>query len=454
MDVDTIQPGENFVDAIENAVSSCDVLIALIGAEWLTIPDDEGNRRLDNPNDFVRVEISTALKRDIRVIPVLLSGTEMPNARDLPEDLQLLTKLNALEIRHGSFDPGIEKLESAIDSCLREVRASQETFMRRIPVWIWIAAVGSIFVIGIFIWQVFRSSAMEVTTPSTEAVSPVAANLPSGSSPTPSSTPTSEIQATEIRPIAVDAIVDNPTPEPSATVTDPPPTITPVPTEMPIVDLIDSTPVLTATLDLPYGNLILGPVSSSLEHDPYNNNLKMSKMYYKDENGMNGAVIGLQDFIIEAVFYNPYGSETGFWDFGFMFRDTTQNGMPEEQGFSQARIVISNEIYSSEQGKIAIDGQGYWWFYDNPSGTRNILYEALLTNLDTSAGGANRLTLMAKGPDGEVYLNGTLIGKLDLSGRNHSGRVWVAAGFKYGHEIAGATTRVEDIRIWDIKPEP
>ena len=69
MDVDTIEPGVDFVRTIEEAVAACDVLIAVIGGRWLISPDEKGRRRLDNPEDFVRVEIATALKRGIRVIP-------------------------------------------------------------------------------------------------------------------------------------------------------------------------------------------------------------------------------------------------------------------------------------------------------------------------------------------------------------------------------------------------
>jgi hypothetical protein len=70
IDVDNIAPGVDFVEAIENSVGSCDLLISVIGKNWLTSSDDEGNRRLDNPEDFLRLEIGTALRRNIRVIPV------------------------------------------------------------------------------------------------------------------------------------------------------------------------------------------------------------------------------------------------------------------------------------------------------------------------------------------------------------------------------------------------
>ena len=71
MDIDAIEPGLDFVEVIEQAVGSCDALIALIGKQWLTITDDAGLRRLDNPEDFVRLEIAAALARNIRVIPAL-----------------------------------------------------------------------------------------------------------------------------------------------------------------------------------------------------------------------------------------------------------------------------------------------------------------------------------------------------------------------------------------------
>ena len=78
MDVDSVDPGEDFVKTIEQTVGSCDVLIAVIGKGWLTSSDQEAQRRLENPEDFVRIEIATALRRDIRVIPVLVEGALMP----------------------------------------------------------------------------------------------------------------------------------------------------------------------------------------------------------------------------------------------------------------------------------------------------------------------------------------------------------------------------------------
>lgn len=114
MDVEIIEPGADFVKEIENAVRSCDIALIIIGPDWLSITDDKGNRRLDLPEDFVRLEVATALKMDIIVIPVLVENAEMPKSLDLPEDLKLLARKNAVEIRHTRFHSDISKLIDAL----------------------------------------------------------------------------------------------------------------------------------------------------------------------------------------------------------------------------------------------------------------------------------------------------------------------------------------------------
>ena len=80
MDVDSIPLGVNFNKVLVEEVAKCDVLLAVIGPDWLDARDEKGHRRLDNPDDFVRIEIGTALKRGIPVIPILLQGTRVPKA--------------------------------------------------------------------------------------------------------------------------------------------------------------------------------------------------------------------------------------------------------------------------------------------------------------------------------------------------------------------------------------
>jgi hypothetical protein len=85
MDVDTIPPGADFAAVLENVVASCDVFLAIIGPAWLDTPEPGSGRRLDNPNDFVRIEIASALRLGKHVIPVLVNGAGMPPADSLPE---------------------------------------------------------------------------------------------------------------------------------------------------------------------------------------------------------------------------------------------------------------------------------------------------------------------------------------------------------------------------------
>src|SRR5208283_5881681 len=118
MDVDTIEPGVDFVEVIGEVVGACDVLIAIIGTRWLTSSDRGGRRRLDIPEDFVRIEIATALKRGIRVVPVLVEGARMPEVGELPDDLKPLVRRNALEIGHNRFRADSERLIAALQRVL------------------------------------------------------------------------------------------------------------------------------------------------------------------------------------------------------------------------------------------------------------------------------------------------------------------------------------------------
>jgi hypothetical protein len=115
MDVDTIEPGLEFAEVIQNSVASCNVLIALIGRRWLESSDSTGQRRLDNPDDYVRLEITAALERKIRVIPVLVQGSAMPATKDLPDALKPLTRRNALQMDETRFDHDVAKLIEVLD---------------------------------------------------------------------------------------------------------------------------------------------------------------------------------------------------------------------------------------------------------------------------------------------------------------------------------------------------
>jgi len=110
IDVDTIEPGLDFVQVVQEAVNACDRLIAVIGREWLEIAGAGGARRLDDAQDLVRVEIATALDRGIPVIPVLVQGAGVPTTDDLPDVLKRLGTLNALEISDTRFHSDMSRL--------------------------------------------------------------------------------------------------------------------------------------------------------------------------------------------------------------------------------------------------------------------------------------------------------------------------------------------------------
>jgi hypothetical protein len=110
MDVDTIPLGTNFVKVLSEEVAKCDVLLAVIGPTWLDACDERGNRRLDDPKDYLRIEIAAALQRGIPVIPILLDGASVPKANRLPEDLEELAQRNGLEVRHASFHNDMNRL--------------------------------------------------------------------------------------------------------------------------------------------------------------------------------------------------------------------------------------------------------------------------------------------------------------------------------------------------------
>lgn len=114
MDVAGIEPGVDFIEAIDTAVGSCDALIVVIGKNWLSCADASGKRRLDDPKDFIRLETGAALRREIRVIPVLIQDASMPTEKDLPEDLLKLARRQAIEVSDGHWESDTEALIKAL----------------------------------------------------------------------------------------------------------------------------------------------------------------------------------------------------------------------------------------------------------------------------------------------------------------------------------------------------
>jgi len=119
-DVDSIELGDDFVQRITSAVGSSAVVLAVIGKRWLTVTGEQGQRRLDDPEDFVRLEIEAAFARGVRVIPVLVDGAQMPDQADLPAALAQLARRQALELAPNRFGADTNRLLDVLDKTLVE----------------------------------------------------------------------------------------------------------------------------------------------------------------------------------------------------------------------------------------------------------------------------------------------------------------------------------------------
>lgn len=141
-DVDSIPLGKDFREVIENSVQSCDVVLAVIGNKWLQLTDNTGTRRIDNPDDLVRIEIEAGLKRGIPVIPVFVSDTQIPHEEQLPESLKKLAFQNGLRVRP---DPDFTHDVNKLIKALNEITETSSKFKLTRNILI---ALGSILLIG------------------------------------------------------------------------------------------------------------------------------------------------------------------------------------------------------------------------------------------------------------------------------------------------------------------
>lgn len=139
IDIDSIQAGSDFTQALERTLSLSRIVLVLIGPQWLDIRNAEGERRLDDPEDFVRREIEASLARDVSVVPVLLEDAVMPAAAALPESLRPLVRRQAIELRTRRFGPDCDDLVRTLKTLLKPAR--------RMPL-LWPAAAAALLLAG------------------------------------------------------------------------------------------------------------------------------------------------------------------------------------------------------------------------------------------------------------------------------------------------------------------
>jgi hypothetical protein len=193
IDVDAIKPGLDFVKQLDAQVSQCDVLLAVIGPHWINAADDKGRRRLDGDHDYVRIEIASALKRDIPVIPVLVDGASVPTEAELPEDLKPLARRHALELRHTRFAADADAVVSALNAAMP--RQKKTWFL---PL---LATAAACVVIGAAVWWFAstRFTANEIAAPSAQTSAPVRTEPPGQSAGQPLTVDEARRKADEMR---------------------------------------------------------------------------------------------------------------------------------------------------------------------------------------------------------------------------------------------------------------
>ncbi len=133
IDVDNIAPGRDFTEELATRVEQCDVFLAVIGRRWADVVDVDGSRRLDNPNDWVRVEIESAQRLGKHIIPVLVDGAEMPRPEKLPDALQPFARRNAARLTHERFRADVQALVVAIGRLREAERARLEAERLQTP---------------------------------------------------------------------------------------------------------------------------------------------------------------------------------------------------------------------------------------------------------------------------------------------------------------------------------
>jgi hypothetical protein len=172
-----------------------------------------------------------------------------------------------------------------------------------------------------------------------------------------------------------------------------------------------------ATLEAP-AELVFGPESGSLQHDD------------DDFVEVSSSNVDLRDFIAEVRFLNPYSTEIGSWDYGFLFRDENGNNQFRLIIFSTGKWVLRNNI---ENADSTIIQSGYQ-----------------LSNLNLNEGGSNTILLYCQDKKGILYINGKFVANLDLSARLNLGAVRIGTGISDGSEISGYSTDYKDFRVWEI----
>jgi len=154
MDVQDIQPGQDFAQAIQETIAKCHVLIAVIGPRWL-----ENLKQRGEGQDFVEDEIDEALRKNLTVIPVLVNGASMPDSKEIPENLQHLCHRQAVEIRDSRFDDDFAQLAKVLRTAPGIVMSGRTHAGR----WKWLAGAAALIALAVVLFFLMRSRPPELS---------------------------------------------------------------------------------------------------------------------------------------------------------------------------------------------------------------------------------------------------------------------------------------------------
>lgn len=220
MDIDQIEPGEVFDQVIKDKLAAVQVAVVLIGERWLDIADASGQRRLDNPDDWVRLEIAALLERNIRVIPVLVGAATMPQSTQLPECMIPLTRRHALEIAsHPRFHADADKLIKALEKVVGALSPEPSKVPEKLekPGFLRFAVITSVISIVLI-----AGGYLIVMPPKTIPIQPVDPVVEQTAEAARSETdPTQELIAKQLQEATPDPIVQPTTEQPKVSVIEP-----------------------------------------------------------------------------------------------------------------------------------------------------------------------------------------------------------------------------------------
>ena len=156
LDVDTIDPGTDFVQALHASLEQTAAVLIVIGPRWSSVTSSDGARRLDSPSDFVRLEVEAALGRTIPVVPVLVQGARMPAAQDLPPSLAALATRQAVTLDYDEFHADADRLCDRLAPMIGIDASDHRSIVRK---WWPAVAVATVLALGLVYWSAHRTAA-------------------------------------------------------------------------------------------------------------------------------------------------------------------------------------------------------------------------------------------------------------------------------------------------------